>query len=37
LAKTESKPEVKDEHNNRHSSSSPEPENKKKQDTPTKV
>jgi hypothetical protein len=36
-AKTEGKQEVKDEHNNRHSSSSPEPENKKKQDASTKV
>ena len=36
-AKSDHKPEVKDEHNNRHSSSSPEPENKKKPDTSTKV
>jgi len=36
-AKSDHKPEAKDEHNNRRSSSSPEPENKKKPDTSTKV
>jgi hypothetical protein len=36
-AKMESKQDMKDEHNNRHSSSSPEPENKKKQDASAKV